>query len=423
MKRAVDLPVKSLPRSTWERLCHALAAGFLALAVVAALAPVARAGTQTATFASTGAEQTFTVPAGVSELHVVAVGGRGGPNGSLASGGFGATASADLPVSPGQVLYVEVGGSGAAGGPSGSGAGMNGEGGFDGGGAGGQGPYSGGGGGATDIRTARATAPNSLASRLVVAGGGGGAAGVLDGGAAGASGPSPDGGGAGSQTAGGAGGVPGGVAGSAGQLGMGGDGGTGGGGGSGGGGGGGLYGGGGGASGTAICGGNYCTPTAGAPGGGGSSGFAVTATNTAVGTDTSGTPSLTITYDAVSPPTMTAALLRSQLVPSGKAAKIARILKHGGYALQLKGLTAGTVTVSWYQAPTHGHIAGAHPLLVATGSRTFTSARAAPLAIHLTSTGRELLQHVTVVKLTARAAFAPPSGTPITVMRIITLRR
>ena len=35
-------------------------------------------GVTTCTFASTGAEQTFTVPAGVTSLHVAAVGGLGG---------------------------------------------------------------------------------------------------------------------------------------------------------------------------------------------------------------------------------------------------------------------------------------------------------------------------------------------------------
>ena len=52
-----------------------------ALAVFMLSGPVASAaGCQsgTATFSSTGAEQCYTVPAGVSELSVAAVGGRGG---------------------------------------------------------------------------------------------------------------------------------------------------------------------------------------------------------------------------------------------------------------------------------------------------------------------------------------------------------
>ncbi len=46
---------------------------------------------QTVTFGFTGGEQTFTVPAGVTSLHAVAVGGRGGAGfDNLTLGAFGA---------------------------------------------------------------------------------------------------------------------------------------------------------------------------------------------------------------------------------------------------------------------------------------------------------------------------------------------
>lgn len=62
---------------------------------------------------------------------MVAVGGRGGTGGRGggnpgAAGGFGARATADIPVTPGQVLFVRVGGPGAngkSGGPRGNVAG------------------------------------------------------------------------------------------------------------------------------------------------------------------------------------------------------------------------------------------------------------------------------------------------------------
>ena len=52
----------------------------------------ARAATQTKTFAYTGGEQSFTVPAGVHLLHVVAVGGSGNAGGKSVyrAGGAGA---------------------------------------------------------------------------------------------------------------------------------------------------------------------------------------------------------------------------------------------------------------------------------------------------------------------------------------------
>ena len=78
-----------------------------------ALAPAAQAAT-TQNFSFTGGEQTLTVPAGVSTIHVLAVGGHGGQS-SSADGGFGAVVEADLDVTPGQTLFVDVGGNGSAG--------------------------------------------------------------------------------------------------------------------------------------------------------------------------------------------------------------------------------------------------------------------------------------------------------------------
>jgi hypothetical protein len=118
------------------------------------------------TFKYTGAEQTFTVPAGVTSIHVVATGAVGGTasdGGTL--GGRGAVVSGDLSVKPGP-LYIEVGGPGG------------GAGGFNGGGSGGTGGFgqflSGGGGGASDVREVPNGDANSLQSRLLVAAGGGG---------------------------------------------------------------------------------------------------------------------------------------------------------------------------------------------------------------------------------------------------------
>jgi hypothetical protein len=150
----------------------------VALALLAA-AGGARAEVQTFTF--TGAEQSFTVPAGVTSIQVTAIGGKGGGAPMGAAGGFGAFVQATLAVTPGAVLYVAVGGNGASDLATGAG-------GFNGGGSGGQmcGPNgcdAGGGGGASDVRTcprALAACPgggSTLDSRLVVAGGGGGGGG------------------------------------------------------------------------------------------------------------------------------------------------------------------------------------------------------------------------------------------------------
>ena len=290
-----------------------VAAVSVALAVSAIVIPAAAIGQ---VFSYTGAEQTYTVPAGVTQVHVVVVGAPGGialtaGGGGLQSTSKGAVVSADLPVTGGTVLYVEVGGPGmgfSTTGPTG---------GFNGGGSGGVSYTAGwapGGGGASDVRTVPSVQSGSLASRLIVAGGAGGSNSPNNesGGHPGQSGAGL-GGQAGSATAGGSGGsgcISSQGDGSSGGLGLGGTGGL-------GatvtgmmqpvgadssGGGGGYYGGGGGggaedpAGFPPFCG----TPNSGG-GGSGSNYASPQALNTSFGLDSTGTPQVTIT--APSPPT------------------------------------------------------------------------------------------------------------------------
>lgn len=117
------------------------------------------------TFHYTGAAQSFTVPAKVSLIKVVALGAAGGGkayyHGSLA--GRGGRISAVVPVRAGERLHIYVGGAGYW---------ANGyQGGFNGGAL--PGEYFGGatgGGGASDVREGGM----ALRFRVVVAGGGGG---------------------------------------------------------------------------------------------------------------------------------------------------------------------------------------------------------------------------------------------------------
>jgi Glycine rich protein len=125
----------------------------------------------------TSGEHAFQVPAGTTRILVSATGGQGGGGyGSNCEGGAGAQLTATIPVTPGQTLYVEVGGHG---GDDTQGGANSGTAGANGGGTGGGGLFSnsgGGGGGASDIRTSPASAGLSPSSdpRLLVAGGGGG---------------------------------------------------------------------------------------------------------------------------------------------------------------------------------------------------------------------------------------------------------
>jgi len=127
------------------------------------------------TFAFTGYEQCYTVPDGVTSVHVTATGAPG------SGGGNGARVTRDLTgLVSGQTLSVEVGGTG-------SGA----SGGFNGGGSGGAGGNFGqpgqGGGGGSDVRTCSASVcplsnPFAISDdRLLVAGGGAGGGGCSGG--------------------------------------------------------------------------------------------------------------------------------------------------------------------------------------------------------------------------------------------------
>lgn len=295
-----------------------LATGLGSAAV--ALAPAARADTTTMTWYSSGAEQSWTVPAGVASVHVVAVGGHGGmgqtePAGgdSHGAGGAGAVVTADLDVVPGHTLYLEVGGNGQDLFSDGSAA----TGGFNGGGnapldtnsgrAGG-----GGGGGASDVRTLSMVDGSTLTSRLLIAGGGGGGGIRETGGDSAENGSagtyhtdptdpsacpvaaSGQPGGGGDQNSPGDGGTANGgtyptADGQTGSFGRGGDGGASDFGASGGaGGGGGYYGGGGGGGGGTLC--------TGSGGGGSSLVDSTSGHNVSYGTDTSGTPRITISY-------------------------------------------------------------------------------------------------------------------------------
>src|SRR5437588_8524627 len=102
------------------------------IAVLAAIVPCLLASAAYAaapiptTFGYTSGEQTYTVPAGVTSVRLTATGAPGGagapgPNIPGVAGGLGALVTGDLAVTPGEVLYVEIGGPGGDGNANGGG--------------------------------------------------------------------------------------------------------------------------------------------------------------------------------------------------------------------------------------------------------------------------------------------------------------
>ncbi len=127
--------------------------------------------TDSLTFKYTGALQKFTVPNKVTSIQVKAVGAKGGTGGRGQVGGAGANITTTLNVTPGQVLYIVVGGFPGQSATAKYGYGGNG-------GSSVVSSYGGAGGGLSGVFTSSTPAN---ANALVVAGGGGGGAGITTG--------------------------------------------------------------------------------------------------------------------------------------------------------------------------------------------------------------------------------------------------
>ena len=123
----------------------------------------------TYSFQYTGSLQKFVVPNRVTSIQVNAIGAKGGTGGRGQAGGAGANITTTLNVTPGQILYVVVGGfPGQSTTPK-----------YGFGGSGGSGTnYGGAGGGLSGVFTSSSPA---VANALVIAGGGGGGAGISTG--------------------------------------------------------------------------------------------------------------------------------------------------------------------------------------------------------------------------------------------------
>jgi hypothetical protein len=120
-----------------------------------------------------------------------------------------------------------------------------------------------------------------------------------------------------------------------------------------------------------------------------------------------------------------AALLGQQLIPSGKGAKIAALLKRGGFVSLFKALEAGTAVIDWYQVPPGAKLAKSKrkPILVAAGQMLFSTAGTANINVKLTATGKRLLKHAKSQKLTAKGIFTPTGKAPVVTTKVFSLKR
>jgi hypothetical protein len=120
-------------------------------------------------FTFKGEIQTFIVPNRVTSIQVNAIGGKGGTGARGQVGGAGANITTSLNVTPGQVLYIVVGGFPGQSATAAYGFGGDGGSGTN---------YGGAGGGLSGVFT---SASPAVANALIVAGGGGGGSGISTG--------------------------------------------------------------------------------------------------------------------------------------------------------------------------------------------------------------------------------------------------
>ena len=148
----------------------------------------------------------------------------------------------------------------------------------------------------------------------------------------------------------------------------------------------------------------------------------VTATNSA-----GSAPALSSKFGPIAappPPGQIKAAVSKAMAVTGNAAKIAQLLKHGGYVLSFTAPSAGRLVISWYFLPKGAHLAKANkPVLVATASVIFHHAGRAKAKIALTSKGRQLLKTIKQLKLTVQGSFTPTGETTISTTKPITLKR
>jgi hypothetical protein len=112
--------------------------------------------------------------------------------------------------------------------------------------------------------------------------------------------------------------------------------------------------------------------------------------------------SQSVTATIVAAPTVAQirSALKLLLRPTGRNARIGRLLKNGGYTFSLPSL-AGRLRLAWTVKPRHRH------LTIAVVTVTLTGGGPTKLKIALTKYGRGVLKHHRSVKVTGTAYFEP----------------
>jgi beta-galactosidase len=116
--------------------------------------------------------------------------------------------------------------------------------------------------------------------------------------------------------------------------------------------------------------------------------------------------------------------LAALLAPHGAAARIATLLRRGGYTFRFDAPSSGKLVIDWDYAPRRkGRARRPKPVRVA--ARTVSIRRAGRLSVKvkLTKRGRRLLKHATRERLTVRVSFTPIGQSTTTRTKVIELAR
>jgi beta-galactosidase len=118
--------------------------------------------------------------------------------------------------------------------------------------------------------------------------------------------------------------------------------------------------------------------------------------------------------------------LSAALSPRGQGARIAKLLRNGGYEFTFRAPFAGKLEIEWQALPAgtstaHKRHLRSRPL--AHAMVVTRKAGAVPVDIKLTGLGRRLLRHSSHQQLLATARFTPSGRRTATFSQVITLRR
>ena len=116
--------------------------------------------------------------------------------------------------------------------------------------------------------------------------------------------------------------------------------------------------------------------------------------------------------------------LAGLLVPRGAAARIAKLLKRGGYTFRFEAPSSGKLVIDWdYAPPRKRHARKPKPVRVAARTVSIKKAGRVAVKLKLTKRGRHLLQHAKRERLTVRVSFTPIGQSTTTRTKIIELKR